>query len=656
MINAVMCHKENDILIRIQDKNGIDYDRRTSDDMQDFFSTYFLNFTESTILWVQDLRLYAESIIMLLYAMGWTDVTLMNPSAKNMPSKSFKYAIEVRGNAYYILVRNRKHTVYIYNTDNLLAGISDDEIVKDFGNGTQLEDINDRQLTHLKSLVDASFSAILRMDGFQAKRTPFTISMLAMRQWKKIEDLYTCGNLVDCKKFDAPGEAQGSLSEYIRKSYHGGWNYLNDKIDRSEYKDKDGAVYDVNSLYPFIMATKPLPWGQPQPFKGSEIPRKDDPNYYYYVRVRMTFDLKEGDHFPYIQKRGDFRYRFMDYLTTSDIIKIDNSGAWQRISKIIGIDGKPQDVIPEFVLSKTDYELIHRHYDVHFEEILDGVVFRTSRSIFKHYVGNYYSIKQKAGRTGATGEKRIAKMLLNGLSGTLAKREKRVNLVYREKNGHFETEPMTAECQSASYIHIASAILSYAREYTYEAACQNADSFLYSDTDSLHLIGYARGIEIDPDALGKWKLEKTFTDACYMKRKSYVLKTDDVSTPYQITMAGIPYGYKRLIEDILNGQSLESMERLAEYTDSRYRDATVVFKKSIQYIKDRYADEGYKEVEDYVPSFYNNLAKMVRDAQEYEPTTLLLYSKYPSGITVCENFELSHKVLWEYMQPKLKVA
>ena len=70
------------------------------------------------------------------------------------------------------------------------------------------------------------------------------------------------------------------------------------------------------------------------------------------------------------------------------------------------------------------------------------------------------------------------------------------------------------------------------------------------------MIGYARGIEIDPDALGKWKLEKTFTDACYMKRKSYVLKTDDVSTPYQITMAGIPYGYKRLIEDILNGQSL----------------------------------------------------------------------------------------------------
>lgn len=637
MIKCVLCHRENNIIVR-EEKNGkVQYEKLNSDDMQEYISTMCLNFRESVIFWVQDLRLYAESIITLLYFMGWEDVTAENTSVKKMPSQSFKYAVEIRGNAYYIFMRAGRHTIYMYNADNLLGNISEFEILRDFGDGGAT----------LEKLSDATYKAILKLSGFQEKRTPFTISMLAMREWKKIEDLRGCKNLINCKNFYSPDETE-LLSVYLRKSYCGGWNYLNDRISQSVYRKQPGKVYDVNSLYPYIMATKPLPWRDPIPFKGGTIPHKDDPAYYYYVRVKLKFELKD-DSFPYIQKRGDFRYRFMDYLKTSDIITIDQNGQEHRTSKIRNLNGEVEDVFPEFVLTKTDYELIHRHYNILKEEIIDGVCFKTARCIFKHYVNLFYDKKEKADKEGATGEKRIAKMLLNGLSGTLAKREKRVNLVYKEVDGHLETEPVTTLSQSESYIHMASAILSYAREYTYEAACANREHFLYADTDSLHIFGENYepvGIEIDNSALGKWKIEKEFVDACYMKRKCYTLKT--TNNDYKLTMAGIPFGFKEYIEDVLNGKTESDIYEKAYYGD--YKDASEIIKKGYEFKFSDY-DEDEELENDYTGNLQNSFKDFQNECKEYDPCTILQYVKYPSGITVCENFKLSHRLLWEYMQP-----
>src|SRR5699024_11695221 len=56
------------------------------------------------------------------------------------------------------------------------------------------------------------------------------------------------------------------MDSYIRKSYKGGFCYVN-----PAYKGKDvgeGLVYDVNSMYPWVMREMELLCGVPVAYKG----------------------------------------------------------------------------------------------------------------------------------------------------------------------------------------------------------------------------------------------------------------------------------------------------------------------------------------------------------------------------------------------------
>lgn len=64
------------------------------------------------------------------------------------------------------------------------------------------------------------------------------------------------------------------------------------------------------------------------------------------------------------------------------------------------------------------------------------------------------------------------------------------------------------------------------REYTLKK--YNYDSFVYSDTDSVHCIiseeDLKELVEIDQLKLGAWKLEKNNVEGKYIKQKTYILK------------------------------------------------------------------------------------------------------------------------------------
>ena len=75
----------------------------------------------------------------------------------------------------------------------------------------------------------------------------------------------------------------------IRKSYRGGFTYVNEK-----WKEKEvgkGVVLDVNSLYPSCMCSPyPLPYGQPIHFVGKY---KKDYTYPLYIQsITCIFEIK----------------------------------------------------------------------------------------------------------------------------------------------------------------------------------------------------------------------------------------------------------------------------------------------------------------------------------------------------------------------------
>jgi len=603
--------------------DGENTDTYQGDEMGDFWSTYFLNDARknSAIFWHFNLSYYAEDILMILHKMGYTDVTRYDPTISEMKSRDYKYLISDEGVTYRIIVKVGHKTTYIYNSDNLLSNISDEEIINDFN-----DDMDSEPGVRLAKGI---YKAVFLLNGFRIKKTPFTISMYAQADWKQREGLYLCDNLIDANKYMV---GDNSLSDYIRKSYHGGWNYRNENTQvHDKAREEGGLVYDVNSLYPFIMKNKPMPWGTPELIKGKPDDKILSDKYrYYFIHVICKFELKEG-HFPFIQKKDSMYYWGRDYLETSDIIRGDGT----RVKSVIGTDGKRKEVKCELILSKTDWEMMQRHYDVFDIEYIDCVVFHTCRHVFDTFVDYHYKQKIKADKSGERGIRRIEKIIMNSVSGGLAKRKQRTNIIIDyDENDVTDYDIKKTELQNPSYIYLASAILSYAREYTYETAYEYRDRFLYSDTDSLHLAGkeIPEDLIIDQQELGAWKLEKEFEDAIYYKKKLYTLKTKD---GFKCTLAGVDKISKKVIQDYMMQAYYES--DFLKVFDAKYKSALT--EKDLLAFDNNPGKVGLRNLKE-------TLTRRLEFESDVDPMYNMMYAEYPTIIQWGENFNIYTDVKW----------
>lgn len=369
------------------------------------------------------------------------------------------------------------------------------------------------------------------IEYFQAQGLDrMTIGSCALNEYK---------NLIEKKNFNLwfPVPKSKCHNE-IKESYKGGWSYTNPWCIGKEVGC--GLVLDKNSMYPWVMKTKLLPWGTPIFYRGEY---KRDPSYPLYVQmIRCQFEIKPGM-LPTIQIKHTLGYSGTEYLTSSNF--------------------KEETLF----LTNIDLELFKKHYNVYNIEYLSGWKFRGGRGMFDAYIDKWYGKKNDARAEGNSGLEFIAKLYLNNLSGKFGTsnmiKEKQP---YIGEDGAVHYRDSKPEEKNGIYIAMSSFITSYARYEEISCAQKIEDDFhsgksknrfLYGDTDSLHILSpefeFPEGLQIDRFELGAWKVEGRFRRAKFLRSKCYIedftkdMESENPEYAIKVTVAGMPDSCKEQV-------------------------------------------------------------------------------------------------------------
>lgn len=322
--------------------------------------------------------------------------------------------------------------------------------------------------------------------------------------------------------YSVPDESgtYGSVGDYIRKSYHGGWCYCVPEragklVDKDLGGDIAGTTADVNSLYPSMMHSDSgnyFPIGKPTYFKGKppkeivENPEK----YYYFIRVKCHFEIKKG-YLPTVQIKGSLSYPGREWLTSSDV---QHRGT-----------GETEYARAELVLTMTDWEMLQKHYKITALTVIDGYYFLSIKGIFDDYINKYAKIKQ----TSKGAMRTLAKLFLNNLYGKFAtSTDSSFKVGYLDEDDVLRFRSYSEHDKKPGYIPIGSAITSYARRFTITAAQMNyrpgKRGFIYADTDSIHCDLLPEEIQGAPEhktAFNHWKYESCWSCGWFLGAKRY---------------------------------------------------------------------------------------------------------------------------------------
>lgn len=279
----------------------------------------------------------------------------------------------------------------------------------------------------------------------------------------------------------------------IKAAYKGGFTYCDPR--HADTVHTRVWVYDVNSLYPYVMRDCALPYGKPIAFLGKY---KTNEKYPLFIqRLKCSFTIKKH-HIPTLQIKGDLRFPATKYLESSS------------------------DEIVTLTLTNIDLDMLLKHYDVDNVEYLDGYMFKSSTELFTNYVDSWFSEKAKAKKEDNASLLIIAKLFLNNLYGKFGQKmllSSKHPVLDGDKIVHVEDSEVLRD---GVYLPVAVFVTAYAREITQTAAQNNYDGFCYADTDSLHLLQPAVGIEINSEKIGAWDNEFIAVWAKFLAQKTYL--------------------------------------------------------------------------------------------------------------------------------------
>lgn len=480
---------------------------------------------ENYVLYFHNLKFDGEYIFNYLLNNGYECIK----DKKDRKDKTFTTLISDTGQFYSIEIffeigKNKKpNKVTIYDSLKIL-NFSVDKIAKAFDlpiRKLELDYTKYREVGHvltpeeidyIRNDVEIMARALDYM--FKERLTKMTIGSDALSYYKDMNKNFN-------KYFPIlPYE----IDMDIRKSYKGGFTYLNDC-----YKEKEtgrGLVLDVNSLYPSVMVGEYLPFGEPIFFTGKY---EEDVLYKLYIQtLTCSFELKEGK-IPTIQIKNNLAFVPNEYVKSSD-----------------------GDLVT-LTLTNVDLKLFFENYNVENITYHSGWKFKALKGLFTSYITYWTEKKINAKKEGNNVLYLISKLMLNSLYGKFGLNPNvGSKYPYLNEEGVVKYGNYPVEIRNSIYIPVASFITSYARNKTirtsqaikdYTLKNYGKDYYIYSDTDSIHLLEMSKEelasfVEIDDYKLGAWKMESTFVRGKYIRQKCYIeLGEDD---KLNVVVAGLP--------------------------------------------------------------------------------------------------------------------
>lgn len=494
----------------------------------------FLHFCagrENFVLYFHNLKFDASFIIWYLLDNGFEYIK----DIKDRHDKSFTCLINEMGAFYSMEIyfkanKKKPNKVTIYDSLKIL-NFSVEKIAKDFNLPIKKLEIDykakrevnhiltDDEVAYIKNDVEIMARALDIL--FKMDLTKMTIASNAIGFYKKLNKNF---------KLYFP-ELDYSIDENIRRSYKGGFTYLNPIY--KEVEMGKGIVLDVNSLYPSVMKNEKLPIGEPLYFSDKY---ENDKLYNLYVQViSCSFKLKPNM-IPTIQIKGNLSFIPNEYLESSkgDIVTL--------------------------TLTNVDLELFFKHYDVYDLTFHGGYKFKSIKGLFNNYIDYWSEEKIKAKKEGNGARYLTSKLMLNSLYGKFgANPNVRTKRPYLDEDKVLRFTFNEREIGNTVYIPVASFITSYARRKTIETSQAirdytmnkyKKDYYIYSDTDSIHMLELPeeelkKFIDIDDYKLGAWKLESKFIKGKFIRQKCYIEMDDEGNI--SSTIAGLPKKLSKII-------------------------------------------------------------------------------------------------------------
>lgn len=326
--------------------------------------------------------------------------------------------------------------------------------------------------------------------------------------------------------------------EVIRMGYRGGWTFANPVYQNKEIKGNIN-VYDKNSMYPAIMLNYRLPTGKPRKIEYEYTREKHDiifkqfDSCCYIYNLNVAFDIKDN-HLPSIQiKIGNKEYFKNDEYFKEKIMSNKDI--------LFMLDKTQRDYLTtsqghyfNITLTNYDLDLMKRQYD--FDILENSKVikyeFSAKKGLFDKYINLYKDRKIEGKKIGNAVMTQDAKLKLNSLYGKFGTKK-----LIQEKQVYFENDVLKFENDleltetTGVYVPLAMFVTSIGRWEIINNAQDNYNHFLYSDTDSLHLLDEGQEIKLNIDdyKFGDWKIEEQATRGKYLRAKLYIEELIDGS-------------------------------------------------------------------------------------------------------------------------------